>query len=84
MVFAGNNIGGAFFFLDKLKGEEGRERGRKKAQQNKLEHRSCPKCIAHLVLRRMQKYPQEPMLEQGTHKKMLLLSLGDSLFSQIC
>lgn len=30
MVFAGNNTGGAaFFFLDKLKGEEGREGGGK-------------------------------------------------------
>lgn len=30
MVFAGNNTGGGVFFLDKLKGEAGREGGGKK------------------------------------------------------
>jgi len=49
MVFAGNNTGGAFYLLDKLKGEEGRE-GKRKKKHNKSEHRSCPQCIAQLVL----------------------------------
>jgi len=34
MVFAGNNTGGAFYLLDKLKGEEGREGKRKKSTTN--------------------------------------------------
>lgn len=45
MVFAGNNTGGAFYLLDKLKGEEGREgKRKKKAQQIRAQKLSTMHC----------------------------------------
>lgn len=83
MVFAGNNTGGAFFLLDKLKGEEGRE-GRKKKKKSTTKQIRTQKLskMHHSISASTNAEMSSKANARARHtQKMLVLSLGDSLFS---